>query len=466
MASGGKKGHGGAATTSATASEDSGQDNLTDMCVMLVEDDAVARKCAEAALRSCGYRVISAQNGREALDILGSEESEKIDMILTDILMPEVSGLQLLDNVVQSNKWKKLPVTVMSTQDSVNTAAECIQKGAVEFLAKPVRKHKLSNLWQHVLRRKSGNDDGGVSSGASEAKEETQAQAATTTATTTAAAPAPAVDGAGGAAALPPAAIAQAAASALPIPPPAAILANPALLPAWASQLPQALVEIAFKTMGDPMTAAMARKMAHEAQRTAPTDPKMIHSNSCSAFTAFIRCAENGDASAAGLPSTSGAMTIGNAAAASQLAAGVLPHPLQVSNLNIVQQHSGGFRGSGMLRMQDLAAATAVAAKKGSEGAHERRAEAIRKFREKKKARTFKKKVRYESRKRLAEARPRIKGQFVRPEVAAAAAAAAAAAGVAAGVANEKKAKEVAQATVAEVKKAEEAAKAAAAVKV
>ena len=454
MASGGKKGHGGAATTSATASEDSGQDNLTDMCVLLVEDDAVARKCAEAALRSCGYRVISAQNGREALDILGSEESEKIDMILTDILMPEVSGLQLLDNVVQSNKWKKLPVTVMSTQDSVNTAAECIQKGAVEFLAKPVRKHKLSNLWQHVLRRKSGNDDGGVSSGAEEAKEETQAQAATTTATTTAAP------------ALPPAAIAQAAAPSLPIPPPAAILANPALLPAWASQLPQALVEIAFKTMGDPMTAAMARKMAHEAQRTAPTDPKMIHSNSCSAFTAFIRCAENGDASAAGLPSTSGAMTIGNAAAASQLAAGVLPHPLQVSNLNIVQQHSGGFRGSGMLRMQDLAAATAVAAKKGSEGAHERRAEAIRKFREKKKARTFKKKVRYESRKRLAEARPRIKGQFVRPEVAAAAAAAAAAAGVAAGVANEKKAKEVAQATVAEVKKAEEAAKAAAAVKV
>ena len=80
-----------------------------------------------------------------------------------------------------------------------------------------------------------------------------------------------------------------------------------------------------------------------------------------------------------------------------------------------------------MLTLQDL-----TSMKKGTEAASERRAEAIRKFREKKKARTFKKKVRYESRKRLAEARPRIKGQFVRPEVAAAAAAAAAAAGVAA----------------------------------
>ena len=115
-----------------------------------------------------------------------------------------------------------------------------------------------------------------------------------------------------------------------------------------------------------------------------------------------------------------------------------MPHPLQVSNLNIVQQHSGGFRGSGMLKLQNLAGEMRQVAKKElseREGATERRQEAIRKFREKKKARTFKKKVRYESRKRLAEARPRIKGQFVRPEVAAAAAAAAAAAGVAAGVA-------------------------------
>ncbi len=85
---------GGSGDVSATVSEDSG-DAITDMCVLLVEDDTVARKCAEAALRSCGYRVIAAQNGREALDILKSKEAEKIDMILTDILMPEVSGLQV-----------------------------------------------------------------------------------------------------------------------------------------------------------------------------------------------------------------------------------------------------------------------------------------------------------------------------------------------------------------------------------
>eukprot|EP00213_Chloropicon_mariensis_P007216 CAMPEP_0197470618 /NCGR_PEP_ID=MMETSP1309-20131121/1341_1 /TAXON_ID=464262 /ORGANISM="Genus nov. species nov., Strain RCC998" /LENGTH=381 /DNA_ID=CAMNT_0043007641 /DNA_START=307 /DNA_END=1452 /DNA_ORIENTATION=- len=368
----------GGGASSATVSEDSGE-ALTDMCVLLVEDDAVARKCAEAALRSCGYRVIAAQNGKEALNILKSKESEKIDLILTDILMPEVSGLQLLDNVVHSDKWKKLPVTVMSSQDSIDTAAKCIQKGAVEFLAKPVRKHKLTNLWQHVLRRKAGKDDSvvdnkGQSSGKQSAKQSEKKKA--------------------------PQKQAQ-----VPIPP--QLLPNPGLIPSWANQLPQAIVEIAFK--------------GNEQTQVKEGDESLHHSNSCSAFSAFIRCRE-GDA---GVPSTSGnMMTFANPAA--QL--GMIPHPLQVSNLNIVQ-HSGqgGFRGSGMLTLQDL-----TSMKKGTEAASERRAEAIRKFREKKKARTFKKKVRYESRKRLAEARPRIKGQFVRPEVAAAAAAAAAAAGVAA----------------------------------
>ena len=92
-----------------------------------------------------------------------------------------------------------------------------------------------------------------------------------------------------------------------------------------------------------------------------------------------------------------------------------------VNPLTIVQHPaSAGFSANGGgMTLQDL-----IEAKKGPNGASERRAAAIKKFREKKKARTFKKKVRYESRKKLAEKRPRIKGQFVRPEVAAAAASA------------------------------------------
>jgi pseudo-response regulator 5 len=46
-----------------------------------------------------------------------------------------------------------LAVTVMSSQDSIGTVLKCMQKGAVDFLVKPVRKNELRNLWQHVWRR-------------------------------------------------------------------------------------------------------------------------------------------------------------------------------------------------------------------------------------------------------------------------------------------------------------------------
>jgi pseudo-response regulator 5 len=44
-------------------------------------------------------------------------------------------------------------MAVMSSQDSIGTVLKCMQKGAVDFLVKPVRKNELGNLWQHVWRR-------------------------------------------------------------------------------------------------------------------------------------------------------------------------------------------------------------------------------------------------------------------------------------------------------------------------
>lgn len=57
--------------------------------VLLVEDDNVTLKTVEALLRKCNYRVTTAANGREAMAILAHSD-QKVDLILTDILMPEV----------------------------------------------------------------------------------------------------------------------------------------------------------------------------------------------------------------------------------------------------------------------------------------------------------------------------------------------------------------------------------------
>ena len=461
-----------ATPTSSPSSEDGSGGRIQDMCVLLVEDENVARKCAEMALRSCGYRVLTAENGKQALDLLKSPKGDEVDLILTDILMPEVSGLQLLENVVQTPKWKQLPVTVMSTQDSIDTAANCIQKGAVEFLAKPVRKHKLANLWQHVLRRKSHTESGsGSGSGTTEISQLSGDDATKQVASGPHASNGGIAQQANGSPVRPLNGPSLAslrrdvtASAAGPLTASDLKTQFASALPTWANQLPQAIVEIAFRPSDGIHPVAGLVPQNNGVVRPLP------HSNSCSAFSAFMRCREPQFDANVG-PSSSGQA---HSSMQAFPALGAMPqvlsshHPLQVSNLHIVQHGGkGAFRGSGMLTtsmLQDLIDTSAKAANgaNGANGAgvagqspnahahagtngagverasgatdeaHHRRALAIKKFREKKKARTFKKKVRYESRKRLAQQRPRIKGQFVRPEVAAAAAAAAAAGAAAA----------------------------------
>ncbi|OQU82912.1 hypothetical protein SORBI_3005G044400 [Sorghum bicolor] len=79
------------------------------------------------------------------------------DLVLTEVAMPSLSGIQLLSRIVAADECKNIPVIMMSSQDSIGTVLKCMQKGAVDFLVKPVRKNELRNLWQHVWRRHAMN---------------------------------------------------------------------------------------------------------------------------------------------------------------------------------------------------------------------------------------------------------------------------------------------------------------------
>uniref|UniRef100_A0A0A8YAP1 CCT domain-containing protein n=1 Tax=Arundo donax TaxID=35708 RepID=A0A0A8YAP1_ARUDO len=79
------------------------------------------------------------------------------DLVLTEVAMPTLSGIQLLARIVAADECKNIPVIMMSSQDSIGTVLKCMQKGAVDFLVKPLRKNELRNLWQHVWRRHAMN---------------------------------------------------------------------------------------------------------------------------------------------------------------------------------------------------------------------------------------------------------------------------------------------------------------------
>ncbi|EEC84935.1 hypothetical protein OsI_32150 [Oryza sativa Indica Group] len=120
--------------------------------VLLAEGDDSTRHIICALLRKCGYRVAAASDGVKAWDIL-KEKSFNIDLVLTEVELPLMSGFLLLSTIMEHDACKNIPVIMMSSNDSVSMVFKCMLKGAADFLVKPIRKNELRNLWQHVWRK-------------------------------------------------------------------------------------------------------------------------------------------------------------------------------------------------------------------------------------------------------------------------------------------------------------------------
>ncbi|KAJ0983929.1 hypothetical protein J5N97_002285 [Dioscorea zingiberensis] len=120
--------------------------------VLLVENDDSTRQVLSALLCSCRYEVTAAANGLQAWKIL-EDLRNRIDLVLTEVVMPCLSGVGLLHKIMSHKTCKPIPVIMMSSNDSMGTVFKCLSKGAVDFLVKPIRKNELKNLWQHVWRR-------------------------------------------------------------------------------------------------------------------------------------------------------------------------------------------------------------------------------------------------------------------------------------------------------------------------
>ncbi|XP_078173502.1 two-component response regulator-like PRR95 isoform X2 [Carex rostrata] len=120
--------------------------------VLLVEGDDSTRQIISALLRKCSYRVAAVADGMKAWDTL-KEKSNNIDLVLTEVELPFMSGFGLLTMIMEHNIFKNIPVIMMSSHDSMSMVFKCMLKGAADFLVKPIRKNELRNLWQHVWRR-------------------------------------------------------------------------------------------------------------------------------------------------------------------------------------------------------------------------------------------------------------------------------------------------------------------------
>jgi CheY-like chemotaxis protein len=101
--------------------------------IMVVEDGDLVRETLTRLLRREGFATVGACDGREALEVL---EREHPDVILLDVNMPDMNGLELLELLHQNPQWQALPVVMLTARSDTHTIRRAMQLGAKEYLVK------------------------------------------------------------------------------------------------------------------------------------------------------------------------------------------------------------------------------------------------------------------------------------------------------------------------------------------
>ncbi|MEJ2034246.1 MAG: sigma-54 dependent transcriptional regulator [Deltaproteobacteria bacterium] len=116
--------------------------------VMIVDDDQMTRQTLAMALAD-EYATFTACNGREALEMMAEEE---VDIVLTDLDMPEMNGIELLERINSSDSPQ--PVIIITGQGTIETAVQAMKLGADDYVTKPINLDRLGLLIEKTLEHK------------------------------------------------------------------------------------------------------------------------------------------------------------------------------------------------------------------------------------------------------------------------------------------------------------------------
>ncbi len=118
--------------------------------ILAVDDNRMSRLKLARTLEGGSYSVSQADGGHTALDML---RSEAFDLVLLDILMPEVDGFQVLREMKDDADLQNFPVIVISGLEDMDSVDRCLAAGADDFLSKPVDPTVLQDHVRKLLRK-------------------------------------------------------------------------------------------------------------------------------------------------------------------------------------------------------------------------------------------------------------------------------------------------------------------------
>ena len=126
-------------------------DELRGRRILLVDDDMRNLFALSKVLREWGLNVTMAQDGQKALKVLA--ESDDIELVLTDIMMPVLDGYETIKAIRAQPKYFKLPVIALTAKAMRGDREKCLEVGANDYLSKPIDIDKLSSMMRVWLHR-------------------------------------------------------------------------------------------------------------------------------------------------------------------------------------------------------------------------------------------------------------------------------------------------------------------------
>ena len=116
--------------------------------IMTADDSASVRQMVAFTLKQNGYDVIEAVDGRDALNKLGTQ---KVDMLLTDLNMPNMDGIGLIKGVLAGTLNKFIPIVMLTTESNDTRKIEGKSAGATGWIVKPFKPEQLIAVIKKVL---------------------------------------------------------------------------------------------------------------------------------------------------------------------------------------------------------------------------------------------------------------------------------------------------------------------------
>lgn len=116
--------------------------------ILVVEDSRTARKFLTFVLKGAGYNVIVAENGIEALERLSAIN---VDIIVTDLNMPQMDGLEFIRTIRDNDVYAKLPILLLTTEGEERGKKQGLEAGASGYMAKPVEPEIFLDVINNML---------------------------------------------------------------------------------------------------------------------------------------------------------------------------------------------------------------------------------------------------------------------------------------------------------------------------